>query len=98
MRLPALDARADATLETPRRGSRDADANAPLSRRTLCKICAEALGLSMHDVAAQCKISYNHLVLVLDDKRRGSARVEAALDALIRAAKPLLLDALGQCE
>lgn len=69
-----------------------------MSRRALCKACAEALGLRMQDVAAQCHVTYNHLILVLDGQRQGSARVEAALREIMLAAKPLLLDALGQLE
>lgn len=65
-------------------------------RRALCRACADVLGLRMQDVAVQCGVTYNHLILVLDGERRGSARLEAALRGMMLAAKPLLLDALHE--
>ncbi len=52
----------------------------------------------MQDVAAKCHVTYFHLTLVLDGRRKGSARLEATLREIMLAAKPLLLDALRQLE
>ena len=82
----------------PKLVSRKRQAVTAVSRRALCKACAEALGLQMQDVAARCHVTYYHLILVLDGKRQGSARLEATLREIMLAAKPLLLDSLSQLE
>jgi len=38
----------------------------------------------MYDVAAELGVSYNHLILVLDGKRTGSAKLEAGIAGLVK--------------
>jgi len=43
-------------------------------------------GQTMYGVAASLGVSYNHLILVLDGKRKGSAKLEAGI---LRALTPV---------
>lgn len=56
---------------------------------------AAVLGLSMAEAAQRIGCSYNHLILVLDGVRKPSARLDAEITKLLRAAKPRLLAALS---
>jgi len=49
------------------------------SRRLEFRIAVMRQGRKMYDVAADLGVSYNHLVLVLDGKRKGSAELEAGI-------------------
>lgn len=53
------------------------------------------LGPSMADAACRVGCTYNHLVLVLDGARTPSTRLDAAINNLIREAKPIILAALA---
>jgi hypothetical protein len=63
------------------------------SRRLLFKASVTVLGQSMYGAARELGVSYNHLVLVLDGKRVGSARLDAAIDSVLDAARAPLAGA-----
>lgn len=64
-------------------------------RRRLFDACLAILGYSHREAAERVGCTYNHLILVLDGERIPSTRLEAAITALMRDAKPLLLRGLG---
>lgn len=49
------------------------------SRRLEFRISVLRKGLTMYHVAEKLGVSYNHLILVLDGKRVGSAKLEAGI-------------------
>lgn len=51
---------------------------------------------SMREAARQLRVSYNHLILVLDAEREPSEKLEAGITDMIRRAKPLLTAALRE--
>lgn len=68
----------------------------PRRRRVLFRSCAEILGWSMKEVAEDLGVSYNHLVLVLEGTRIGSARRNADIQVIMNQAKPLLMAELRE--
>ena len=45
-------------------------------RRIEFRVAVLRSGQTMYGIAASLGVSYNHLILVLDDKRKGSAKLE----------------------
>jgi len=56
------------------------------TRRREFKASAILLGKTMYGTAADLGVSYNHLVLVLDGKRSGSQRLNAAIADIVASA------------
>lgn len=67
-------------------------------RRRLFSASVSMLGWSMGDAAQRVGCTYNHLLLVLDGVRRPSARLNTAINDVIREAKPMLLASLANVE
>lgn len=65
-------------------------------RRRLFSAAVAILGSSMSEAAARVGCTPTHLLLVLDGTRVPSARLDAAITALLRQAKPELLAALKE--
>jgi hypothetical protein len=62
-----------------------------MSRRRSFAAAVAVLDLTLGQAAEHLGVSYNHLMLVLDGVRTGSARLETGIRAVFDEAKPALL-------
>jgi hypothetical protein len=61
-------------------------------RRIEFRIACLRQGRKIYDVAADLGVSYQHLIMVLDAKRTGSASLEAGIAQVVRATQGSDLD------
>ena len=55
----------------------------PLERKAAFRAAVTLRQITMADAAAQLGVSYNHLTLVINGERLGSARLEGAISSMI---------------